>query len=468
MEKEKSMKIIEKSIFVFCFLYLILPDFLGIEFSASLPLLTSSRILILLLIAAAVYITVKRGSMRILAEKKIWLAVAGFFVLRTVSNIYYLTTYSGAINNIFKMIIEEIILLLIIPVFLETEEKRMKALRVLTYSCGVISALGITESLTGFRLADYLYTVKRFMFNDHYIRLGILRATTSFGLANFYAFYLTVMTPVIFYLWRKTDEKRYMVIALLHFFALVFSGCRGNILIYFVFLAGYLFMIAKAERSKYLMRLLQCLCIVIALILVQRAVSPKLKYYYDGTAKSLLNVVGFKFDLNKGAPEGVSGYGHNSRSGVTSRLYQFSGITYAMGINPLFGLGAGAQNRGEIMYYDRYVSQWKYYSTYDVGYVAAICDEGIIGAAGYACLYAGITLFFFIALLKEKDEKKKDILKMFFMINGLYLICLFLAINRLSMYFFLNAIGLSFCASFRDLKLRKELSDEGTGNKKKV
>ena len=103
---------------------------------------------------------------------------------------------------------------MLIPVFLDSEEKGVAALKAVVYGCGVISAFGIAESLTRIRLADYLYTVDREMLNDHYIRLGILRATTTFGLSNLFAFYLTVMAPLIFLLWRQTGHKRYMLIAL--------------------------------------------------------------------------------------------------------------------------------------------------------------------------------------------------------------------------------------------------------------
>ncbi len=448
------MKSVSKIIFVFCFLFLILPEFLGIELSASLPLITAARILILILLGVTLALVVKNKSFRILSDKKIWLVAGVYFVLRTASNLYYVTTYSSAVNNIFKMIAEEIVLFVLIPVFLETEEDRSSALKAVVYGCGVISAFGIAESLTGFRIADYLYTVEREMLNDHYIRLGILRATVTFGLSNFFAFYLTLMAPLIFFFWKTTGQKRYMLIALLNFFALMFTGCRGNILVYFFLLAVYPFVMGKKdERLMYFKRLGVCCCIVVMLILIQRAVSPKLKYYYDGTAKSLLNVVGFDFDLSEGAPEGVNGYGTNEKTGTASRLAQFSGIGYVMSIDPLFGLGAGAQNRQEIKYY--WNGKWINSGTYDVGYVAAVCDEGIIGATGYMFLYIGMPLFYAVELYREKDEKKKMYLKTFLLVNVLYLICLLFAANRMPMYFFLNAIGLSFWASFKNITLCK-------------
>ena len=446
------MKVADRYVYLFCGLYLILPEFLGIEFSSSLPILTAARIMVLLLVGITVVYCIKNKKFRVLSDKVVWFVVGGYFIFRLVSNLYYLSAYADAANNIIKMIVEEIIFLLVFPLFLVDESRRIAALKAIVYGCTFISALGIAESVTGVRVTDYLYTVSRPLLNDYYIRLGLLRATTSFGLSNLFAFYLTMNVPLILWLWKYTGQKRYLIIVLLNFFALIFTGCRGNLLTYFLIIAVYPLLLRKDERRRFFRRLCLCLCVAIALITVQRGISPKLKYYYDGTVKSLLNVVGFKFDLNEGAPEGVSGYGRNGTNGVASRLDQFTAITYTMGVNPLFGLGAGAQNRGEVLHYGK--GEWKFYSTYDVGYVAAICDEGIIGAVGYLILYLGFPLFYALQLRREKDEKRRDILKLFLTINVVYLICILFAINRLSMYFFINAIGLSFTASFKDIKIK--------------
>ena len=82
--------------------------------------------------------------------------------------------------------------------------------------------------------------------------------------------------------------------------------------------------------------------IIIALsvfICLASAISPNLRYFYVGSGKSVLNEFGFEFDIAKDAPAGVKDYGRNP-NGTVSRTRQFTGMYYAFGINPLFGLGS--------------------------------------------------------------------------------------------------------------------------------
>ena len=154
--------------------------------------------------------------------------------------------------------------------------------------------------------------------------------------------------------------------------------------------------------------------------------SEKLNYYYTGTVKSVLNEVGFNFDLTEDAPEGVNGYGGNTY-GSTSRIVQFSGMKYTVEQNPLFGLGAGALNRDAVQYFSQ--NHWHVTHTYDVGYVQIFCDEGLIGFSGYILLFIALIL----AILKTANIKKADInqrYKLFFVAT--YLLCMLSTANMFS------------------------------------
>ena len=98
------MKVADRYVYLFCGLYLILPEFLGIEFSSSLPILTAARIMVLLLVGITVVYCIKNKKFRVLSDKVVWFVVGGYFIFRLVSNLYYLSAYSDAANNIIKMI----------------------------------------------------------------------------------------------------------------------------------------------------------------------------------------------------------------------------------------------------------------------------------------------------------------------------------------------------------------------------
>ncbi len=443
----------ERFIYFFCFIYFLLPNYFALEFSGSLPLLSVSRVLFLVLyILFAVYV-IKKKEFSVPRNKGVWICMGIYFSMRLLANLYYFRTYSDAINNIFKMLAEQIALIIIFPEFLSNDEKRLKAVKMLVYGCGVISILGILETLTGVCLFDYLYTVKRSFLSERYIRMGLLRAATSFGHANLMAFYMSVMAPFVFWLYGRTKEKRFFIIAILHFFALVFTGSRGSLFAYGITVLLYFFLSEKEERGKLFRRFAIGAVIAAVLIFGQRAVSVNLKYYYDTTVKSLLNAVGFDFDLNEGAPEGSGGYGTNAKEGNASRLSQFSGIEYTVSVNPLFGLGAGADRRGDIYY--KWNGKWRKSHTYDVGYVGIISDEGLIGALGFAFLLAGIITVYVSELAKTDDAKKKRFIKTIILINIVFHICMLFVIQNMTLYFMINAIGLSSLGMKRITLLRK-------------
>ena len=271
--------------------------------------------------------------------------------------------------------------------------------------------------------------------------MGVLRANAGFGISNFLAFYLVVVTPFVFWLRQKEEKIIYLVIGVMNFFALVFTGCRGNLFAYAAVVIIYMFMQNKEQAKIFGKNLLIGALIVTVISTVHGSLDDVFGYYYTGTVKSMLNVVGFDFDLNEGAPDGVNGYGPNAERGTVSRTEQFSGIPYVLSMDPLFGLGAGAQNRGEICYYRN--GEYKRSHTYDVGYVAIVGDEGLVGTLGLLTLLAGIVIIYISSLRNAVNEEKKSYFKVFLLANIAFLMCMFFAVHMMNVYWLINAVGLS-------------------------
>lgn len=386
------------NLFFPCILFL--PDYYGFEMSEALPLITVARLMFLVFF---IYTFVnKRRNLNLRALKikdlpKEYLLLVGYFVFRLASNLYYVTTYGQAAKTIMSILFEQLLLLFAIYMLAPTRDEIIDVMRAIVVGATVLFVIGIFESYTSIRPFDALYTITRFALNDHYVRLGLLRATTTLGLPGFYGNMCVYMLPIIFYLYELTGSKKYIVITGLDVLAIIHSGCRSD-MIYLVGILGIYFIYVLNGKKRRLLFIKNAVAVTIVLLLFiggASLASPNLRYFYVGNGKSVLNELGFEFDLNEGAPEGADGFG-NGGKGSLSRTAQFSGLRYVAGINPIFGLGSGAQARNAIKYC--WYGHWLSASTYDLGIVEIFCDEGIIGTLGLSL----IIIFMIISSRKNK------------------------------------------------------------------
>ena len=408
-----------------------LPDFYGIEISSSFPLITAARIMYCIFF---IYV-LKNKRRKINFSKEVFITIWNeykyllfYFTFRIISNIYYIPTNSYAVKEIFSLIFEQMLLLIGVFLLDLTNDEILSIIKTITYTAYAFFIMGILESITFFRPFDYLYTVSRYMLNDHYIRLGFLRATTTFGIPNFYGNMCILVLPLILFLYNKYSQNRYILMVVLVFFAIIHSGCRSDIIFFiFIVLIYFIFLCRGIQRKKKFLKHLFFTFILIILIISSLSfISPYYKYFYLGTVKSVLNEFGFSFNLNENVPAGVIGYGANSINATHSRLFQLSGILYALKINLFFGLGAGAEQRNEIMYYSTNV--WKSVPTFDMGYVQIIIKEGLIGFMGY------ISLFYFMI---KKTFTKQQVLSTYsknliIILVTTYLLCMLSSANMYS------------------------------------
>ena len=386
------------NLFFPCILFL--PSYYGVEITEALPLITAARLMFLVFF---IYTFVnKRRNLNLRALKikdlpKEYLLLFGYFVLRIVSNLYYVTTYGQAAKTIMSIVFEQLLLLVAMYMLAPTRDEIIGVMRAIVVGATVLFIAGIFESFTSIRISDALFTINRFALNERYFRLGLLRATATLGLPGFYGNMCMYMLPIIFYLYEVTRSPKYLVITFLDILATIHSGCRSDVIFLVAICAIYFMYVLKGKERKVLF-IKNAVIVIIALSLyigLSCVQSQNLKYFYVGSGKSVLNQIGFDFDLDEGAPTGTGGFGSNS-DGSYSRTAQFSGMQYVANINPVFGLGSGAQVRKEIKYY--WHEQWLPSHTYDLGIVEIFCDEGIIGTLGLSL----IIIFMIIASRKNK------------------------------------------------------------------
>lgn len=317
----------------------------------------------------------------------------GYVVFRVISNLFYITKYSFAAKTILEIVFEQILLVLAFFLLSPTKDEIETLIKVIVWTAFALFIMGIVESLTSFRIFDCLYIVNRNILNEHYIRMGLLRATTTMGLAGMYSNMCLLVLPLVLYLYNKTMQKRYLFVCFACLLAAIHSGSRSFFFyLLIIFIYYYLFVLRSKPTRIRCFRNAIILAVSICFFAIFISLfSPTYKYFYEGSIKAILNELGMDYDLNANAPEGVNGYGVNYEStykfqgGVASRRIQFSGISYVLNINPIFGLGNGAQYRNEIYYY--FSDHWQICRNIDVGLVEIIINEGLLGLLGFLLLF---------------------------------------------------------------------------------
>ncbi|WP_139298916.1 O-antigen ligase family protein [Pseudobutyrivibrio sp. ACV-2] len=314
----------------------------------------------------------------------------GYFILRIISNLYYVTTYGQALKTLLVVIFEQLLLLVAVYMLAPTKAEMITMIKAVVWAASFLFVVGVIESINEFRPFDGLYTISRNIYILFYYRLGLLRAQTTMMAPALYGNMCILILPLILYLYDYLREKKYIVIAGLDVLAIIHSGSRSDMIFLFMVIAIYFIYVLKSKERR--MFFVKHFVIVSLALLSYMGIAgfynDNLRYYYVGTAKSVLNEVGFDFDLDEGAPVNTNGFGGNY-NGSVSRTRQFTGMYYVAQINPLFGLGSGAQTRRQVQFYWHFGNGkdgWISATAYDVGWVEIFCDEGLIGMLGLCSL----------------------------------------------------------------------------------
>ncbi len=382
---------------------LFLPEYYGIELTQTFPVISVSRIMFLIFY---VYVFLNRKNkiqvrnIELKSMPKSYWLLLGYFIIRIVANLRYVLTYSFAAKTIFSLVLEEALLLIGLFLLSPTADEIISVIKTVVWCACALFVVGICESVFSIRPFDALYTVSRDITNSHYVRLGLLRSVTTMGLANYFGNFCLLMVPLIIYLLKKTRERKYILVLFLDFLAMLHSGCRSDIILFFFLIAIYLLLeLFRREDKKFLLRSFAIFLAGMAVYaIVIGLFSEKLSYYYTGTAKAVLNAFGFEFDLNESVPEGMGEYGSNAK-GALSRMAQLTGIKYVLETEPVFGLGRGCQIRGDVYYF--YEGEWSRFKTMDMGIVEVVCAEGLTGTLAYALLFVS----FLLILFKQRKNK---------------------------------------------------------------
>ena len=162
----------KKYLYLFIPCMLFLPDYYGFELSSSLPLITASR---MMFVVFYIYALINRRrdirlkGFRIKDMPKEYYFLFAYFILRILSNLYYVGTYTEAVKSIFFIVFEQFMLLFAVYLLAPKREEIITLVKIIVYTAATLFVLGILESITGFNPFEALYTVKRDLYVVDYI-----------------------------------------------------------------------------------------------------------------------------------------------------------------------------------------------------------------------------------------------------------------------------------------------------------
>lgn len=251
-----------EAILFFC-LYIVSPSYFAFDLKGSFPLITCSRLLLVVLgictllrrtdVFSSRSFCFSRLNLFLTPDKPLLICFLGYFILMLLVNFTFVTKTPEAIKQIFVIVLEEYSLVWILTMILNTRAKVREALKLLVLTSGVLGLLGGISVILDYNVFQLLDTANRpELVVRPFYRYGLLRAVCGFHHAVYYGAYCAVSIPLAMYFVEDSPKKQerylYSLCIALNLVGLLFSNSRGSQLA-FVCLAGLIFLIRLLQKS---------------------------------------------------------------------------------------------------------------------------------------------------------------------------------------------------------------------------
>lgn len=403
-------------------LYPIMPDAFAIELSSSLPLLTVSRII--LLIDLAIWIILdrkkiaegiknigkKKPSIKSMEISKILLVFWGINILISIIHLFDKT---GEINKLFNILFHQIFLVAVIKRFVTTKEEFVKCIDFMILGFMVSCIAGILQTLFSIDPSEPVMMFlrgERIGLNE---RMGLSRARGFCTSPIMFACECGFFAILSLYLFELKKSSKYMTAVLLCIAGIAMSMTRSAMLglglVYIIFFISR-FKVAVKLYIKYI-----CIAFVIGIAVI--IFVPKVGNVVLEPLKSALNAIGFNFNIS-------SNFGDNVSNPIGSRTNQWTLFAYMVQNGSLLiGYGYNAYTNGFLHFWYTGFTNWSRAQALDVGFVSVLGESGVIGLLNYAMFYLGIGVSSF------KNRKKGTESTLNFYHISVYVMLYFIIMN---------------------------------------
>lgn len=432
----------------------VLPEQFSVRLHDSIPLLSATRVLILIL--AGFWLYDKWKTKKFQCPKSLLL----FFVVNLIISLVNLRYGTDDIKRIFLLIFERALLVVMLMDMIHDREEFHRCIDFAIMGCAAVAVIGIVQTVFDYDISSALHLTETVTSIQLSQRMGLTRAFGTYNAIS-YGCYCSVMAMLILYRLYNTKSIWHSIAFALNLVALICTFTRSA----WLCLAAIAFLLLLLYRTKLVRRLLPSGAIALALLVLLCCFQPKLYSAFIETGKSSINtLLGVIPDsvISMFVPEDADGpalpsetdptatdptepalpeqtepihrpgfeldqdFGMNASDPTYSRTAQWTAVRYmAEEGQLLFGYGYNALIHGRIhFFFDRWAAKWEPTTFLDVGMVAVIAESGLLGAISYLGLLGYLLVS---AFRKRSREDKFDFYHLVLLMIPLYLLLNYLA-----------------------------------------
>lgn len=444
-------------LYLACGLIGVLPDEFAIEVSSKLPLLTGSRVLVLILLVFWFIKIIKTRKLQFPISIAVYL---GLNIVISLINLRF--GMSGEIKRVAIFVLERFLLISSLVALIDSREELEKCLDAMLLGCAALCVMGFCQTILKFDIASVLDLVVARVRDTITPRMGMTRA---FGTSNAISFgcYCAFMSVLAYYRLEKTGKHRYSLLLSLITVALICTLSRSAWLCF----AFVVFCLMVMRPLRFFKRIWFSACVTLAVCLSLCFIVPTFYPATANTTRSCANTVLALVDIKipevgmfveptePSRPEDETiEFGLNQHTAAESRLVEWSSVTYMMQEGEaLFGYGYNAFVRGKLHYLYPQFGFWTVAETLDVGLLAIVADSGIVGLAIYSLL---MLMLCYLSLRRMSRLGTFNFFKCVSIMLPMYLLINFMAALNGPIWLFL---GLVYASLTLD---KKGIKDDGT------
>lgn len=425
-------------LYYFIFLYPILPEYLAVSFSQSLPLMTASRMLLIVMMIGV--LLSGKISLTTLKKTKYWKILLFFVICEGAVCIAHIQDIDS-LKYYIGVILENFIFLIVITNFIDTRKKLNKCINVLVFAAGFVFLMGSLEPITKINLAStFLNTGSReTILMSAYERFSSIRAAFSFGHSIALGVYCLAIMPFILYKINTTNKIIYYILFELGLCCMLMTMSRGVILVFFgVFLLSLIRLRSNEVAGYYKVIAITLFSAVLVILAV-----PSIYNIINDTILGSINA------LSSNVTSSVS---TGNDDAVSSRLCQLTMIPQVFCKYPIFGGGAGYIFKNTVYVY---LEKRSFIAcSIDIEYLSMLINRGIVGLVAGLTTYLGILRRCWVAMRRAKE----NLLSKAFFLSFISIFLAYFTVAQLTTNKILwLLIGLALCQIRNDMTEKSDL-----------